>query len=216
MKAELSYVHRFIPGADRTTLLLLHGTGGDEGDMLPLGRTISLGSPILSPRGKVLENGMPRFFRRIREDVLDLHDLKYRSGELSEFVREASTEYGFKLDSTVAVGYSNGANIAASILLLGLLPLSGAILFRPMAPLVPDQLPDLNGVPIFVSAGTNDPLIPGEETSRLANLLQRTGAEVVLNWESAGHGVGEGEVERARGWFQTRFVASARAQDARP
>ncbi len=206
MRPELSYVHRFIHGADRTTLLLLHGTGGDENDMVPLGQAISSESSILSPRGKVLENGMPRFFRRIREGVFDLEDLKFRSREVSEFASEASLRYNFRLDSVIAVGYSNGANIAASILLLQLLPFAGAILFRPMTPLVPDRLPNLKGVSLFLSAGLNDSYVSKEETAGLVGLFEQSGAEVVLNWEGAGHGISEVEVRKARDWFDSKFL----------
>jgi len=205
MRPELSYLHRFIRGTDKTTLLLLHGTGGDENDIIPIGKAISAESSVLSPRGRVLENGLPRFFRRIREGVFDLQDVKFRSIELSEFVREASLRYDFKLDSVIAVGYSNGANLASGILLLQLLPLAGAILFRPMTPLVPDTLPTLKGLPLFVSAGTKDPYVPKGETARLVGLFEDCGAEVVLNWENAGHGISEIEVRKAREWFDLGF-----------
>jgi phospholipase/carboxylesterase/glyoxalase family protein len=201
VKAEFSYAHRFVRGTGSTTLLLLHGTGGDENDMIPLGHGISPESSVLSPRGKMLENGMPRFFRRIRGGVLDVEDLKFRSKELSEFVKEASLRYGFRLDSVVPVGYSNGANIAASILLLRFLPLPGAILFRPMTPFVPERAPDLKGTAVFVAAGSADPLVHGEETTKLVGLLERGGAKVEVNWENAGHGLTPDEVSKARDWF---------------
>ncbi len=205
MKSELSYVHRFDRGKDKTTLLLLHGTGGDENDMVTLGQAISPDSSILGPRGKVLENGMPRFFRRIREGVFDLEDLKFRSRELSDFVKEASAKYIFDPSLVIAAGYSNGANMAASILLLRLLPLAGAILFRPMVPFLPGSLPSLNGTPVFLSAGANDPIVPRVETMKLVDLLRRAGTEVALNWETAGHGITEGEVRRAKQWFGSHF-----------
>ncbi len=205
MKSELSFTHRFLRGKSRTTLLLLHGTGGDENDMVSLGRAISPESSILSPRGKALESGMPRFFRRIREGVFDVADLKFRSVELSDFVREASVKYTFDPGSVVAVGYSNGANIAASILLLRLLSLAGAVLFRPMVPFIPDSLPSLNGIPVFISAGANDPIVPRAETTKLVDLLSRARAEVALSRQPAGHGITEAEVRIAKAWFASHF-----------
>lgn len=173
--------------------------------MIPLGQALSPESSILSPRGKVLEDGMPRFFRRIREGVFDLEDLRFRSGELSEFVREASLKYGFKLDSVVAVGYSNGANIAASITFLGLLPLAGAVLFRPMIPFVLERPPNLKGVSVFVSSGTVDPVVPKENATRFIGLLERSGADLEVNWEAAGHGITKEEVGKAKEWFSSHF-----------
>ncbi len=205
-EAELSFVHKFERGRAKTTLLLLHGTGGDENDMVPLGHAISPQSSVLSPRGKVLEEGMPRFFRRLREGVFDVEDLRFRSKELSSFVKEASTRYKFDLDSVVAVGYSNGANIAASVLLLGLLSMAGGALFRPMVPLIPGSLPNLQGVAIFLSAGTRDPIVARTETERLAEMLRRAGCEVEINWEDADHGITEDEIRRANKWFNMHFL----------
>src|SRR2546425_12133933 len=165
-KIQLGFIHRFIPsnkisGARTreqaakgktvfTTLLLLHGTGGNEEDMIPLGQQIAPEAAILSPRGKVLENGMPRFFRRLAEGVFDIEDLKFRTKELADFVKAASVRYGFKPKSAVLVGYSNGANIAAGMLLAGALVPAGALVFRPLVPLTPDELPDLKGMPVFI------------------------------------------------------------------
>src|SRR5881227_1142273 len=143
MRPEPDFIHEFIPGDSPRTLLLLHGTGGNERDLIPLGRELDLNAALLSPRGKVLENGMPRFFRRLAEGVFDLEDLKFRTNELADFVRNASKVYGFDLQYVIAIGYSNGANIASSMLLLRPQVLSTAILFRAMVPLVPDVLPDL-------------------------------------------------------------------------
>src|SRR6476469_4903777 len=159
-EAQLGFVHRFQPGAAETTpLLLLHGTGGNEDDLLSLGEALAPGAPLLSPRGKVLENGMPRFFRRIAEGVFDVVDLRQRARELAEFVSAARKAYDLGETLPIAVGYSNGANIAAALLLLHPKILGGAILLRPMVPLVPESPPDLSGIPVLILAGTHDPII---------------------------------------------------------
>jgi len=185
--------------------LLLHGTGGDEDSMLSLGHAISRRTSLLSPRGKVLENGMPRFFRRFDEGVFDIEDLKFRSGELANFVREASAAYNFDVNAVIAVGYSNGANIAASITLLQLFRFAGAILFRPMVPLVPSKPPNLNNLRVLIAAGHWDQIVPQAETERLVALFRRAGAEVTLNWQAGGHELKSEEAERAKEWFNSNF-----------
>ena len=175
MKAELDFVHEFVPGSSKWTLLLLHGTGGNEHDLIPLGREIDPAAAILSPRGKVLENGMPRFFRRLAEGVFDEDDLKKRTHELADFVGAAAKDYEFAADQVVAVGYSNGANIAASLLLLRPEILRAAILFRAMVPLLPEKLPDLSSARVWIGAGNQDPIIPTSETQRLVDLLRSRG-----------------------------------------
>lgn len=200
------YRHRFVPapepGATPRALLLLHGTGGDENDLLPLGPMLDRGAALLSPRGNVLENGMPRFFRRIREGVFDEDDLRRRAGELAGFVGDARVAYG--LGPVTAVGFSNGANIAAAMLLLAPGTLAGAILLSPMVPLVPDPLPGLGGVPVFVGAGRADPVAPPDHAERLAALLERAGARVTLHWHPGGHGLHPSEVTAAREWLEAR------------
>jgi len=205
MASNLTYQHKFVEGTEKTTVLLLHGTGGDEDSMVTLGRMISRRSSLLSPRGKVVENGMPRFFRRFDEGVFDIEDLKFRSGELTDFVREASTTYDFDLNAVIAVGYSNGANIAASIILLQLFRFAGAILFRPMVPLVPSKSPNLDGFQVLVAAGNLDGIVPQDETEHLVALFRRAGAEVTLNWQAGGHELNSEEVARAKEWFDSKF-----------
>ena len=195
------FIHEFIPGSSSRTLLLLHGTGGNERDLIPLGRELDPDAALLSPRGKVLENGMPRFFRRLAEGVFDLEDLKHRTNELSDFVAAAAQHYGFATDQLVAVGYSNGANIAASMLLLRPEILGAAILFRAMVPLVPDRLPDLSSVRVWIGAGDQDPIIPASEPQRLVELLRRAGADVTIRFFNAGHGLTNDDVEAARHWL---------------
>jgi len=196
-------VHRFIPASeqDAPTLLLLHGTGGNETDLLPLGNQLALGAAMLSPRGKVLENGMPRYFRRLAQGVFDLEDLRFRTHELASFVNSASARYNFDPHRIVAVGYSNGANIAASMLLLHPSLLAGAILFRPSLPFMPDRVPDLAAIPVLVLAGRFDELVPHEETERLAALLEEARAAVILQWQSSGHTITSEDVEAGREWL---------------
>ena len=201
MRLQPDFIHEFVPGTSNRTLLLLHGTGGNERDLIPLGRELDPRAALLSPRGKVLENGMPRFFRRLAEGVFDLEDLKIRTNELADFVAAATQHYGFASANVIAVGYSNGANIAASMLLLRPEILRGAVLFRAMVPLVPENLPDLSSIHVWIGAGSEDPIIPTSETQRLVELLRRAGADVTLRFFNAGHGLTNSEVETARHWL---------------
>lgn len=203
-ESELGFVHRFLPGRAEKTLLLLHGTGGNENDLLDLGQFLDPEAARLSPLGKVRENGMPRFFRRLAEGVFDIDDLTLRTHELADFVGAAAAAYGFDAGRVIAVGYSNGANIAGGMLLLRPGVLAGAALLHPMVPLVPDPLPDLAGTPVFVSAGRQDPLAPPEETERLTGLLRQAGAEVTLRWQIGGHELSREEAEAARAWLAAR------------
>src|SRR3977135_4353610 len=174
------FIHVFHPPATPAApvLLLLHGTGGNEHDLLPVAATLAPGAGVLSPRGKVLERGMPRFFRRLAEGVFDIEDLKERTQELAEFIAESSTAHKFSTDTVIAVGFSNGANIAGALLLLRPDVLGGAILFRAMVPLTPATLPYVRKTPVLISNGRVDPLVSAEETEHLAALLRSAGAEV--------------------------------------
>src|ERR1700739_2030876 len=172
MRPPPDFIHEFVLGRSGRTLLLLHGTGGNERDLIPLGRELDSISSLLSPRGKVLENGMPRFFRRLAEGVFDLEDLTRRTHELADFVIAAAQHYEINLKNIVAVGYSNGANIAASMLLLRPEILSAAILFRAMVPLVPETKPNLNSKHIWIGAGAQDPIVPASNTEELVELLR--------------------------------------------
>jgi phospholipase/carboxylesterase len=204
---QLGFTHRYIPPLGRNdkpglTLLLLHGTGGDEDDLLPLGRELEPNAGLLSPRGKILEGGrIPRFFRRLAEGVFDIEDLKFRTLELAGFVEKASRIYEFDARKVIAVGYSNGANIAASILLLKPQTLSGAILFRAMVPLVPDNLPNLSDKRIFMSSGLRDPIATRQEAERLSGLLKQAHAVVDLQWQNSGHELIQDDIHAAKQWF---------------
>jgi predicted esterase len=185
-------------------LLLLHGTGGNEHDLVPLADTLLPGAGVLSPRGQVLERGMPRFFRRLAEGVFDIDDLKRRAADLADFIVSASAQYGFSTKDVTAVGFSNGANIAGALLLLRPDALGGAVLFRGMVPLVPETLPQLSATPVLVSNGRSDPLVSQEETERLAVLLRSAGADVTVSWQNSGHELSDRDVITAREWLAQR------------
>ena len=202
--ADLGFVHRYLPGdesAPGTTLLVLHGTGGDENDLVPLGRELAPGAAILSPRGKVSEYGAPRFFRRLAEGVFDQEDLVFRTHELADFIAAAAQEYGFDRSKLVGTGYSNGANIAASLTLLRPGLLRAAVLFRAMVPFEPEEMPELSGMPVFMASGRRDQMIPPDNSERLAQILRQAGADVDLRWRDTGHALTYEEVAEAREWL---------------
>jgi phospholipase/carboxylesterase/glyoxalase family protein len=189
--------------------LLLHGTGGDEDDLLPVGRELLPGAGILSPRGRVLERGAPRFFRRLAEGVFDQEDLARRTDELAEFVEAATRTYNLERDGVVAVGFSNGANIAASVLLRRPGLLRGAVLFSPMVPFEPETLPRLDGTAVFIGAGRSDPIAPPLQAERLAALFREAGADVTLHWDAGGHTLTRGELAAAREWMVKCLTVAA-------
>jgi predicted esterase len=197
----LDFLHTFVPGRSARTLLLLHGTGGDETDLIPVGRALDSEAALLSPRGKVLENGMPRFFRRLAIGVFDEQDLIRRTHELADFIELASENYRFDRQKLLAVGYSNGANIAASLLLLRPGTLGGAALMRPMVTPVPEKLPDLKGVPVLIAAAHQDTIVPPKEALQLADLLRNTGADLTVSFENGGHGLTDETIGTVRRWL---------------
>jgi phospholipase/carboxylesterase len=201
---DLGFIHRFIPGQDgtRAPLLLLHGSGGDEHDLLPLAARIAPGRALISPRGKVNEDGITRFFRRADDGAWDLKDLRLRTGELADFVRQARGAYG--LPKPVVLGYSNGANIGWSLLLKEPGAFAGAILLRSMAPFDPRPLPDLSGIPVLLIAAHDDELIPVERAGLLAALLGEAGAEVTYEVLRTGHGLTEEDIKLASEWLVSR------------
>ncbi len=195
--------HVFQKGTDtsKPVLLLLHGTGGNELDLLPLAERIDAEASVLSVRGNVLENGMPRFFRRLAEGIFDEEDLIFRTKELNGFLDEAAKTYEFDRNNIVAIGYSNGANIAASLLFHYENALKGAILHHPMVPRRGMQLPDLAEKAVFIAAGTNDPICSPSESEELKTLLESANASVMMHWENRGHQLTIGEVEKAKEWY---------------
>ena len=201
---DLGFIHRFVPASEpaKSPLLLLHGTGGDENDLLALGARLAPGAALLSPRGKILENGMPRFFRRLAEGVFDLEDLKARTLKLADFIARARAVYG--LGKPIAVGFSNGANIAASLLLMRPQALAGAVLMRAMMPFEPPALPDLAGMPVLILSGAQDPIVPAPSRDRLAQLLRAAGADVTHEVMPAGHGLSGQDLASAERWLAAR------------
>lgn len=201
MSATDTFIHRFVPGSSKRTLLILHGTGGNEDDLLPVGRMLDPESAMLSPRGKVLENGAPRFFRRLREGVFDEADLVRRAHELADFVAAAVVEKELDASRIVAVGYSNGANIASAMMLLRPEVLRGAVLLRGQVPLAPEKLPDLAGKGVFLSSGKFDPIIDAENASALAEMLKKAGADVTHKLLPSGHELTRADIDDAREWL---------------
>ena len=202
--ADLELTHRFTTGEGKyasTTLLLLHGTGGDENDLVPVGQTLLPGAAILSPRGAVRERGAPRFFARLAEGVFDLEDLALRTQQLIRFVNGAIAKY--ELDSTriIAVGFSNGANIAASVMLTGPAIFSAAVLFRAMVPFEPTQPAKLGGTPVLLSSGEWDPIATPDQARRLQSLLTAAGAVATINFFNAGHELTRDDVMDAAHWI---------------
>ena len=225
--AQLNFKHRFVPSPylkqehttrnfnqkqnikdnnDSLTFILLHGTGGNEDDLIPVGQMLSSSASLLSPRGKVLENGMPRFFKRLAEGVFDMEDLKFRTKELADFVKDASNTYSFNLNKTIAVGFSNGANIAASLLLSYPEILKGAILFRAMVPFIPENMPDLSSKKVLLSAGTFDPIVSKSQIEGLLNILQKSGADVTLKWQQSGHNLTQKDIFDAKEWLEKNLI----------
>ena len=201
--ADLGFVHRYVPAevAGRTPLLLLHGTGGNESDLIPLGLQLSPGAALLSPRGKVSENGMPRFFKRRAEGVFDVEDLTARATELAGFIAEARKAYG--LEKPIAVGFSNGANIAWSLLLNHPDTLKGAVLMRGMMPFDPPAGAKLDGIPVLILNGGDDPIVPADTRDRLAQALKTAGAEVRYEILAAGHQLTRQELALAAEWLRS-------------
>ncbi|UOQ50650.1 alpha/beta hydrolase [Gracilibacillus caseinilyticus] len=197
--------HIFNKGKDpkKPTLLLLHGTGGNELDLLPLAGRVDDEASVLSVRGNISENGMPRFFKRLAEGVFDEEDLVYRTEELNQFLDDAAQEYDFDRDNIIAIGYSNGANIAASLLFHYQNTLKGAILHHPMVPRRGIKLPDLSGKSVFIAAGTNDPICSAVESTELQTLLEKANAKVDIHWEDRGHQLTPTEVAAASKWYST-------------
>lgn len=207
-KKPLEFIHRFVPTpkgdpALARTLLLLHGTGGNENDLLELGRSLAPDANLLSPRGKISENGMPRFFRRLAEGVFDEKDLILRTHELAGFIAEAANYYGFSNNRVTALGYSNGANIAAAMLLLRPEILGSAVLLRAMVPLYPESLPSLPGTAVYLASGLSDPILPIDNARKLASMLGNAGAILTAKELNAGHQLTSGELDDVRIWLDS-------------
>jgi len=206
---EPQFAHRFIPATPPDigiTLILLHGTGGNEEDLLSVGRELLPGAALLSPRGRVLENGMPRFFKRFAEGVFDLDDLRFQTHALNDFIKATAQQYGVAKNKVVALGYSNGANIAASLLFLHAHVLAGAVLFRAMVPFTPDFEPNLGHTSVLLTGGIQDPIIPRENTERLAAMLTSFGSDTEVHWHQGGHELGQDDVSAAKRWLSRKVA----------
>lgn len=201
----MKYIFKEGTGKNKPTLLLLHGTGGTEQDLFPIAKIVDEEANVLSVRGNVLENGMPRFFKRLAEGVFDEEDLIFRTKELNNFLNQTAAKYEFDRNNVIAIGYSNGANIAASLLFHYEDALKGAILHHPMVPRRNIELPDLKDTNVFIAAGINDPLCPKEEAEDLNELLTKANANVTLHWENFGHQLTQTEVEAAKQWYERHF-----------
>jgi phospholipase/carboxylesterase len=201
-------IHKFIKGSNpqKPTLLLLHGTGGDENDLLPIGKMIDGEASLLSVRGEVIENGMPRFFRRLAPGVFDEQDLIYRTSQLHDFLDQASKMYDFDRGDVIAIGYSNGANMAANMLLQIPFCLRGAILMHPMLPRKEGTIPELKQTQVLITAGNNDPIVPIQSTQALKKVLDDHGALVSLTWFKSGHKLSSDEVQFIIKWYNQTVV----------
>ena len=207
---DLGFIHKFVPAQSGSshpvTLLLLHGTGGDENDLLPLGTELWPGASLLGVRGKVLENGMSRFFRRFAEGVFDVEDLKSRTEELAHFIDVASERYDFDRKRLIVVGYSNGANIGSSLILLHPHYLAAAVLFRAMVPFSPDLIRDFSHLSVFIGAGGLDPIVPSAQVEELGAIFESGGADVTISWSQGGHELGEDDIRAAKMWLTKETV----------
>lgn len=204
MTENLGFVHRFLPPKTPTssdTLLVLHGTGGDEDDLVSLGQTVAPGAAILSPRGNVLENGAPRFFKRLAEGVFDPKEVRSRAEELGRFIHSAVSRYALDPSRIFALGYSNGANAASTVMFVEPALIKGAILLRPMVVYEPETSADLSGSSVFISAGRMDPIVPAPSVERLVELFKSAHASVTLKWQMVGHNLVPGEVSDAAAWL---------------
>jgi len=209
---SLGFVHRYLPATDpaqRVTILLLHGTGGDENDLISFGQAIAPGAALLSPRGGTTENGAPRFFRRLAEGKFDPAEVRARAAELAAFIRAAIAEYRLDAGAIYAVGYSNGANIASAVMFTDPALIKGAILFRPMVVLETPSKNSLAGRSVFIAAGRLDPIVPGDQPERLAEMFRERGASVTLTWEVSGHNLTPGDIRDAASWLQMQSPPGA-------
>jgi phospholipase/carboxylesterase len=203
----MNFEHVYESGTTGLTILALHGTGGNEHDLVPMAKMVAPNTNILSPRGKILENGAPRFFRRLAEGVFDIEDLKFRTHELADFIKESSEKYSFDATQIYALGFSNGANIASGLLFLRPEILAGGAILRGMVPLDMDKgelekLPDLTGKKVFLANGTRDPMVPLDNAKRLTQMYKDAGASVTQELNPASHGLIQSDLQAMKQWFE--------------
>jgi len=210
MTTDLGFIHRHVPAADPATadtLVVLHGTGGDENDLISIGQAIAPGAAILSPRGNVLENGAPRFFKRMAEGVFDPKEVRSRADELARFIRGAVVTYRLDPARVYALGYSNGANIASTVMLVEPGVFRGSVLLRPMLVYDPPEQNDLSDTAVFISAGRMDPIVPVESVEKLVKLFESAHSNVTVKWQLAGHSLVPSEVREASEWLALQRAA---------
>jgi phospholipase/carboxylesterase len=196
--------HVWIKGSIDHTLVMLHGTGGNEYDLIDIAKMIDPNANILSIRGNVLESGMPRFFKRIAPGVFDLDSLVDETKNLYHFLKQSEELYNIKRENMIVIGYSNGANIAGSILLHEDHPFNSAVLLRPMLPLKKNEINDLSGVHIFIIASKLDPIVKEEETQELGKMLRLRGAHSTMTWVESGHQLTMKDIELMKAWYESK------------
>jgi phospholipase/carboxylesterase len=203
----MQYIYQSAGNASAYTLLLLHGTGGDEQDLLPLAPRLGNGFNVVSLRGNVEENGMPRFFRRLAMGVFDEKDVHFRTHEMIHFLKELAADEGFDSNKIIALGYSNGANIAGATLMLYPELLAGAILFRPMQPLsgLETSFETQRQQPVFMSSGTQDNTVNPAATAAYATLLNANGFKVSDYEINTGHQLTQQDITLAAKWMKDNF-----------
>lgn len=199
----MTFSHRFDPATSEEvrTALVLHGTGGDENSLVPFAQSLLPGAAILSPRGRILEHGVARYFRRFAEGVFDFDSIRHEADALAEFLAEAAKEYKFDASKVTAIGYSNGANIGWSMLLRHPDSLAELVLFRPMVTLT-DEQPDLRKANIFVSSGRQDAMVGEDGAKSLVAQMRDLGANVEHNWHEGGHELASSELKIAQEWLE--------------
>lgn len=195
-------IHQFIKGTNHQTLIVLHGTGGNEQDMIPLAKMIDPNANILSPRGNVLEQGMPRFFKRLAFGVFDQESLETETKHLYDFIQSSANTYDFSIKDTIAIGYSNGANILASLLMSYPIELKGAVMMHPMVPKTTYLESIKPSTKCLITAGSNDMMVPTIQTQSLVNLLKKIGYDTEIAWFNQGHSITSKEIETIRSWYK--------------
>ena len=193
---------------DHPVILLFHGTGGDENDLLSIANEIDEKASVISFRGDVDENGSLRFFKRKPNGQFDYEDLVMRTEKLDLLIKELSVELGFDCNNLVAIGYSNGANIIGSLLFAKEICLKGAILMHPMVARTDVKPKNLSGRKILITAGINDPICPVGESRAVNDILKAAKAEVNIQWFDDGHRLTLKEVDVAKKWYSEIILAN--------
>ena len=184
-------------------IILLHGTGGNENSLLSLGEYIDENASLLGVRGNIDENGLNRFFKRLRPGVFDIENLYYETENLSNFIEKLVGDEAFNIDEVVLLGYSNGANILGSLLFRKNLAIKAAILMHPMVPTREVLISNPKETKILITAGVNDSMVPVGETKELFDILAKNYKKSTLEWFNQGHGIGKQEIDFIKEWYKT-------------